>query len=248
MATPYRALLLDISGVLYDGNRQILGAAETVARARERQLTLRFVTNTASKPAEALLSELLGMGIAAQADELFTAPMAAQAYLQQQGLRPYCLLHRSLLPEFAHLPQNDPNCVVLGDARNDLNYDNLNRAFQLCKAGAPLIAIGMNKYFMDTHGLMLDAGAFVHAIEWAADTRAIIMGKPSADFFAQVVASTGFAAHECLMVGDDVMADVVGAMDAGLQGCLVQTGKFLPADAARLPPPARLIASIADLL
>lgn len=243
-----RALLLDLSGVLYDGTRLIAGAVDTIAAARQRGLVLRFVTNTASKPASVILAELEAMGIPVQTDELFTAPMAAKAYIEQQGLRPFCLIHRSLLPEFAALPQSDPNCVLLGDARNDLNYDNLNHAFQLCKKGAPLIGIGMNKYFMDTDGLMLDAGAFIHAIEWAADTQAIVMGKPSADFFAQVVASTGFLAGECLMVGDDVMSDVVGAVNAGLQGCLVKTGKFLAGDEKRLPPQARLLGSIADLI
>ena len=242
-----RALLLDLSGVLYDGTRIIPGAVEAIAHARQHNLVLRFVTNTASKSAAVILAELEAMGIPVQPDELFTAPMAAKAYIEQQRLRPFCLIHRSLLPEFAQLPQHNPNCVLLGDARNDLNYDNMNHAFQLCKQGAPLIGIGMNKYFMDTDGLMLDAGAFIHAIEWAADTNAIIMGKPSADFFAQVVASTGFSAAECLMVGDDVMSDVVGAVNAGLQGCLVQTGKFLSGDEKGLPAQAQLIGSIADL-
>ncbi len=242
-----RALLLDLSGVLYDGTRLIPGAVEAITQARQRGLVLRFVTNTASKPASVILAELLAMGIQARMDELFTAPMAAQRYIEQQGLRPFCLIHRSLLPEFAHLQQSAPNCVLLGDARNDLNYDNLNRAFQLCKNGAPLIGIGMNKYFMDTDGLMLDAGAFIRAIEWAADVKATIMGKPSAAFFAQVVASTGFSPSECLMVGDDVMSDVAGAVNAGLQGCLVQTGKFLAGDEQRLPASAQMMASIADL-
>ena len=53
---------------------------------------------------------------------------------------------------------------------------------------------------------------------------------------------------ESLMVGDDVLADVVGAVDAGLQGCLVETGKYQPGDADSLPPGARRIASIADLM
>lgn len=248
MPLPYDALLLDLSGVLYDGTRLIAGAPEAVAEARRRGLILRFVTNTASKPAATLIADMTRMGIDVRADEIFTAPMAAKAWLQQSGLRPYCLLHNAVLHEFADLDQRDPNCVVLGDARDDLTYSTLNRAFQLCKNGAPLVGIGMNKYFMDDDGLMLDAGGFIRAIEWAADVEAIIMGKPSAAFFAQVVASTGVPAGRCLMVGDDVAADVVGAIDAGLQGCLVRTGKFALRDEQRLPPSARIIDSIADLL
>ncbi len=247
MSPGYDALLLDLSGVLYDGNRVIAGAREMVDEARKRNLIIRFVTNTATKTAATLVTDLQRMGFDARPEEMFTAPMAAQAYLQQQRLRPYLLLHAAIRTEFAALDQHNPNCVVLGDARDDLNYGNLNTAFQLCKNGAPLIGIGMNKYFMDDAGLMLDAGAFIRAIEWAADVEAIIMGKPSAAFFAQVVASTKLPAESCLMVGDDVVADIAGAIDAGLQGCLVKTGKFLPGDEKELPPSARLIDSIRDL-
>lgn len=244
----YEALLLDLSGVLYDGSRPIAGAREAVAQARARGLILRFVTNTATKSAATLIADLQRMGIDVHADEIFTAPMAAKSYVQQRGLRPYLLLHRAIRPEFADLDQHDPDCVVLGDARDDLTYAHMNRAFQLCKNGAPLIGIGMNKYFMDDAGLMLDAGAFIRAIEWAADVEAIVMGKPSPAFFAEVVRSTGVAADRCLMVGDDVVADVAGAVAAGLQGCLVRTGKYLAGDEAKLPPQARLIDSIRELL
>lgn len=243
----YDALLLDLGGVLYDGSRVIPGARQAIAQARKLGLILRFVTNTATRSAAMLIEDMQRMQIDVHPGELFTAPMAALAYLQQHRLRPYLLLHTAIRHEFAGLEQHDPNCVVLGDARDDLTYANLNRAFQLCKNGAPLIGIGMNKYFMDDHGLMLDAGAFIRAIEWAADVEAHVMGKPSAEFFAQVVLSTGVPAQRCLMIGDDVVADVAGAVAAGLQGCLVRTGKFLPGDEARLPPGADLIDSIRDL-
>ncbi len=247
MPLNYNALLLDLSGVLYDGTRIIPGAREAVAAARLRGLILRFVTNTATKSAATLIADLRAMQIDVHEDEIFTAPMAAKSYVMHHGLRPYCLLHKAIQHEFADIDQADPNCVVLGDARDDLNYPTLNRAFQLCKSGAPLIGIGMNKYFMDDDGLMLDAGAFIRAIEWAADVNATIMGKPSADFFAEVVASTGIPAERCLMVGDDVVADVVGAINAGLQGCLVRTGKFLAGDEKQLPESARVIDSILNL-
>jgi HAD superfamily hydrolase (TIGR01458 family) len=247
MSTNYDALLLDLSGVLYDGNFAIAGASNIIDEARRRNLIIRFVTNTATKSTATIAADLQRMHFDVRPDELFTAPMAAGVYLQQKQLRPYLLVHAAIRSEFADLDQHDPNCVVLGDARDDLNYSNLNTAFQLCKSGAPLIGIGMNKYFMDDHGLMLDAGGFIRAIEWAADIEAIIMGKPSAAFFEQVVASTGVPAARCLMVGDDVVADVAGAISAGLQGCLVKTGKYLPGDEKQLPPSARLIDSIRKL-
>jgi len=110
-----------------------------------------------------------------------------------------------------------------------------------------LIGRGKNKYYKDSEGMKLDAWAYMHAWEWASVTQAIITGKPDKTFFDQVVASTGFKAAECLMIGDDVISDVQGAVNSGLQGCLVRTGKYKPTDDAKLPPPAHIIDSIADL-
>lgn len=248
MSKTFRALFLDLSGVLYEGRQVIPGAVDTVGKARQAGLVLRFVTNTASKSADEVLAQLRAMNIPVGKDELFTAPLAAKRYIQKRKLRPYCLIHQAIKKDFSDIDQSQPDCVLLGDARNDLNYDNLNRAFQLCKQGAPLIGIGMNKYFKDDDGLKLDAGGFIRAIEWAAGIEAVIMGKPDRAFFQEIVASTPFRADQCLMVGDDVAADVGGAVAAGLQGCLVRTGKFQERDQDLLPTGAWVVDSVVDVL
>lgn len=247
MVPPWKALMLDLSGVLYDGRRPIDGAPAFMRQVRAQGLTVRFLTNTATRPATAIEAEMREMGFDVHEGELMTAPRAAHEYIRRRGLRPYCLIHEALKAEFEDIPQQDPDCVLLGDARDALNYTNLNRAFRLLKAGAPMIGIGLNKCFMDEDGLMLDTGAFIRGLEWAAGVEAVIMGKPSRDFFAQVVATTPFAARDCLMVGDDAVADVQGAIEAGLQGCLVRTGKYQPGDEAPLPRGTPMLARVADL-
>jgi len=244
--TPVKALFLDLSGVLYDGDRVIDGAPQAVQRARNGGLVLRFVTNTATKSRQQILDKLDTMGFSLEPDELFTAPDAARAYLQEHGFSPYALVHPSIKPDFDRLVHGQPNAVVLGDARVDLSYANLNRAFRLVHQSCPLIAIGDNKYFLDGDQLSLDAGPFVRAIAWAADVEPIVMGKPSRAFFQQVVASTGFAPEQCLMIGDDVYGDVEGALTAGLQARLVRTGKYQPGDEDCLSPSASVLDTIAD--
>jgi len=247
MSGSWKALFLDLSGVLYDGSRPIDGAADFLRRARACGRPLRFLTNTATKPAAAIVEEMRRMGFEIEPDELVTAPKAAHDYIVARGLRPYCLVHPKIRGDFDDIDQHAPNCVLLGDARDELNYANLNRAFRLLHDGAPLIGIGLNRYFMDEDGMMLDTGAFIRGLEWAAGIEAVIMGKPGADFFAQVVAGTGLAAGDCLMVGDDAVADVKGAIDAGLQGCLVRTGKYRPGDEAQLPAGTMVVDRVAEL-
>lgn len=246
-APPVKSVLLDLSGVLHEGDRVIPGAAETLQWLKAHGYGVRFVTNTATKSHRQIVAMLHRMGFELDASELFTAAQAARHYLLAHQLKPFCIVHANLLPEFADLQSDSPNCVLLGDAREGLNYANLNRAFQLLQQGVPLIGIGKNKYFMNHEGLQLDAGAFIHALEWASGIQARIVGKPDGYFFADVVGSTGYRPEECLMVGDDVTGDIQGAIQAGLQACLVRTGKFQQADLAKLPAQAGLIDSIADL-
>jgi HAD superfamily hydrolase (TIGR01458 family) len=239
-----KALFIDLSGVLYTGKQAVPGAVPAIARARASGLQLRFVTNTSRRTRTQILKDLKALGFELKEKELFTAPVAAHAWLKKKKLRPYCLVHRDIKSEFADLPQTQANAVVIGDAEQDFCYDNLNRAFQLCHQGAPLVGIGYNRFFKLDEQLLLDAGPFIKAIEFAASTEAIIMGKPSPDFFQQALASTNIPAEQVLMIGDDVYGDIEGAINAGLQGCLVRTGKYQSGDEDKIDSPHLTVDSI----
>ncbi len=255
MDVPTRALLLDLQGVLVDNGAALPGAVATVLEARRRGVPIRLVTNTATRHHEQLLQELHTLGFAAADHELFTAPLAALNWLKRHQLRPLALVHPAIAPLFSELVAEQDgdqscgpaNCVLLGDARDQLSYANLNRALELLLDGAPLVGIGRNRRFREGGHWMLDAGAFLQALEYGADCEATVLGKPSAAFFAEVVQSLGLPAASCLMVGDDVEADVQGAIDAGLQAALVQTGKYRPGDEGLLPPQAVILPDVSGV-
>ena len=204
------ALFLDLSGVLYDGASVIPGALEAVERVQDSTLEVRFITNTSQKTRSSLLAHLHSLGFAVEENQLFTAVDAARQWLIQRQLRPLCLVHQDILSEFADFDQSDPNAVFIADAVDGLNYRNLNRAFQLCMAGAPLLGVGYNRYYKSGDHLMMDVGGFIRAVEFAAGVEATIVGKPNKEFFRQVLASTAATPERTLMVGDDVFGDVEG--------------------------------------
>ncbi len=230
----FEALLLDLSGVLYDGDTVLPGAVEAVRRAQAASLEVRFITNTSQKTRAGLLAHLADLGFDVSTGELFTAVDAARQWLGRRGLRPWCLVHENIAGEFADFDQRDPDAVFVADAAEGFTYERLNRAFQLCMAGAPLLGVGYNRYYRSGGELLLDAGAFIRALEFAAGVQATILGKPDRAFFDAVLASTGATAGRALMVGDDVFGDVEGALNAGLQACLVRTGKYCPGDEAKI--------------
>jgi HAD superfamily hydrolase (TIGR01458 family) len=242
----FEALLLDLSGVLYDGDTLIPGALEAVERAQHSGIELRFITNTSQKTRANLLQHLHNLGFTLSETQLFTAVDAARQWLEQRELRPYCLVHENVAGEFNAIEQREPNAVLIADAAEGFDYHSLNRAFQLCVSGAPLLGVGYNRYFKAGGDLMMDVGAFIRAVEFAAGVEATIVGKPSAEFFAQVMASTTAQKANTLMVGDDVFGDVEGALNAGLRGCLVRTGKYQAGDEGRIAGDFAVVDSVVE--
>jgi len=238
-----QGVILDISGVLIVDGAALPGAVAAVARLRAAGLALRFATNTSRKPRAGVLRELRDAGIEAREEEIFTAPRAARQYLNDRALRPLRVIHPELEVDFKDLPDGEENAVLVADAGESFGYAILNRAFRLLIDGAPLVATGVNRYFRDRDGLSLDAGPFVRALEYASGQRAVVTGKPAVTFFESLLKDMGTAAGQTVMLGDDVDSDVAGAIEAGLDGILVQTGKYREGDEQHAPG-ARLCADV----
>jgi HAD superfamily hydrolase (TIGR01458 family) len=242
-----RGVLLDLAGVIYDGDHALPGAIDAVARLHQAGLPLRFVTNTTRSTKRTLIERLTRLGLDIAESELFTPGQAARDWLAAHDCSPLLVVHPNLAQEFEGLPEREKHAVVVGDAGNAFDYFHLNRAFRALIDGAELIALAKNRTFKDEDGkLSLDAGAFVTALEYASGKTATVLGKPSPDFFAAALASMDWPLEDAVMVGDDAEADVAGALRAGLaQALLVRTGKYREGDEIRFDPPPT--ATVADL-
>jgi HAD superfamily hydrolase (TIGR01458 family) len=128
------------------------------------------------------------------------------------------------------------------------SYMNLARAFAELQLGAELYALHKNRWWQTQRGPLLDTGAFVAGLEYAADVEATVIGKPSAAYFDAALAALDAEPGLTWMVGDDLEADIAGARSCGLRAVLVRTGKFRP-DAVEQSgiTPDGIISSIAQL-
>lgn len=241
-------VLLDIGGVLHEGERATDGGPQALAALRRAGVPLRFATNTSRCARAAVAERLRGLGYAVEAEQILTAPRAAAQAVTERGLRPYLIAHPDLEPDLRGLETRNPGAVLIADAAEQFTYRRLNAAFRLLLRGAPLLAVARNRYFQEEDGLSLDMGPFVAALEYASGAEAELYGKPAAAFFRQGAAELGLPPHEVLMVGDDVEADVQGALAAGLQAALVRTGKYRPGDERAGDLPFPVFDSLAEVV
>lgn len=241
-----KAILLDISGVLLDGNQVIPGAIEAVQLMEKEGIQYRLVTNTSRKTRDMIVGNLAEVGIHVDRASIFTAPLAARTYARWRGLKTWCLVSPELLPDLDPVAPEEADAVIVGDAGQGFNYDNLNIAFNLLLEGAALVGIGHNRYYKEHDKFLMDAGPFVSALEYAADRPAVVTGKPAVSFFESVAGGLDIDPEYCWMVGDDVFGDVQGALDAGMQACLVQTGKYREGDAGKVDGHYELEANVLE--
>ncbi|AKH68148.1 HAD-superfamily subfamily IIA hydrolase, TIGR01458 [Spongiibacter sp. IMCC21906] len=242
-----KGLLLDIGGVLTEDGAALPDAVSALSQIRASGLPLRLLTNTSRRNASQVLNELRALKFDVADDELITAPIAVKHYLQRRQLRPYIIATPALQQDFVDIDDTKPNAVVVFDAAEGFSYQTLDAAFQYLQDGAELVAVGDNKFYRSAGRLHLDAGPFIKALEYAAGTQAEVIGKPSNAFYQSVVNEMGLAPDQVMMVGDDVVSDVLGASAAGLQSCLCCTGKYQRGDELKAPN-AIMIAEISQLL
>ena len=260
MATPQAALLIDMDGVLYEGERPIPGAAETLRWIDAQQIPHLFVTNTTSRPRAALVDKLARFGITTGAEHILTPPVAATRRLAGRIEGPAALfVPEATRTEFQGIATVDPEsaaddtsvgAVIIGDYGAHWSYAALNRAFRwLMQAQAPpLIALGMTRYWQADDGLRLDTAPFVVALSHAIGREPVVLGKPARPFFDAALSQLGAGAAQTAMIGDDIRGDVQGgAQAAGLRGLLVRTGKFRPEDLDGDIRPDAVLGSIAEL-
>jgi HAD superfamily hydrolase (TIGR01458 family) len=248
------AILLDIDGVLHVSGEPIGGGAEAVSRLRENGHRLRFVTNNTTRSRGQLADELRGLGVELADEELQTTAAAAGRVLQ--GRRVLALVMQAIVPDLegVELVGEGADAVLIGGADETdetgrvFSYMNLARAFSELQGGAELFSLHKNRWWQTSRGPLLDSGAFVSGLEFAADIEATVVGKPSAPYFEAALAALDADAELTWMVGDDIDADIRGAQAFGLKTVLLRTGKFRPDDLERSGVhPDMVLSSIADL-
>lgn len=251
MLSTVDGILIDIDGVLMLGEEVIPGARETIAALRARGIPFRYMTNTTIYCRYTLLDRLRTLGFSAELEELYTATYVAARYLREQGAKTYYPL---LLPDAQlefngiDVDEETPEYVVVGDMGASFTFARLNRAFRALLNGAKLVALHKKRHWRTADGLFLDAGPFVMALEYAAETNAVVLGKPSPAYFQMVLDELGLPPQRVAMVGDDIEIDVRGAKVMGMQGWLVKTGRFRKEDLARGIWPDRVLGSIVELV
>jgi len=230
--------------VLHVSGEEIPGAAAAIRRLRAAGHRLRFVTNTTTRSRARLGGGLYLVVIELDDDEVQTTAGAAVSALR--GRRVFALTMQAIVADLdgIELVGEGADAVLLGGADETpetnlvFSYMNLARAFAELELGADLYCLHRNRWWQTARGPLLDAGAFVAGLEYAAQVEAVVLGKPSVSYFTAACEALDADPELTWMVGDDLESDIAGAQALNMRTVLVRTGKFRPdtVEASRVRP------------
>ncbi len=227
-------VIFDLDGVLEFQGKAYPGAIELLVSLRRKQVSVRVLSNSTLKSQRSCAEKLNRKGFHVYQHEVVTASFATARYLETLKPRSCWVMFKGEgLEEFRNFRQDrdNPEYLVLGDWRDDFNFQNLNKAVQLLYKGAKLVVMITETVDSSLGEMELTVGAYGKMLEDAAGIKAIYIGKPNRYIFDITLDTMrDIDRDKILMVGDRMEADILGAKRAGLKAALVKTGEFRESD------------------
>ncbi|WP_228282249.1 HAD-IIA family hydrolase [Brevibacterium atlanticum] len=251
---PIDCVLFDLDGVVYHGASAVDGAAEGINWLHDRGIPVNYVTNNATRTAEATAAKISGMGIEATADEVTTSAQVLAERLAERfghgahvhlvgttGLR--TALEAAGL-EITDSADADPVAVAQG-LDPEIDYRKIVLACEIIRSGVEWWASNPDYSLLTETGKVPGNGAFVELMARLTDSEPVIVGKPAPHMME--FAADRLGARRPLMVGDRLNTDIEGGNAAGIDTALVLTGIHDIHAALRADPDRRPTFILPDL-
>ena len=242
-----KGLILDVDGVLFEGERTLPGAAELAADFREAATPHVFLSNNSTFPLQYHIDKLARLGFPYPPGSIITAARVTAHTLRSEArLGTLCLVigERGLMEAMSQagfeITQTDyqrAEYVVIGMDRQ-LTYEKLKCAALAIRRGAQFISSNPDPNYPDGVDLLPSSGALQAALEASTGVRARVTGKPALPGYRMALERLGTDPTETAMLGDQLEIDIQGAAEAGLKAFLVLsslTPVYRPQDGEHAP-------------
>lgn len=255
-----RHVALDMDGTIYADKTLFKATRPFLALLKRLGIGHTFLTNNPSKSTAQYLAHLKGMGIQAEAADLYTSTQATIDFLKREYSRVRRLfvlgtpgLGHELTAAGFELTPDDPDAppdAVLVGFDKTLTYPRLCRAAWWIKQGKPYFATNPDRVCpTDERTVLVDCGSITAALETATGCPPqAVLGKPDPAMLRGILRRHAIKPENLAMVGDRLYTDMVMAHRAGALGVLVLTGEATAREAARhVPKPDLILPSLAEL-
>ena len=252
-----RAVLFDMDGVIYVGNRPLPGVQAMLDYLDSTGRRWLCITNNASNTSEMFADKLAKMDIKAQPINILGSAEATAAWLGEQvpakgkvimlgmeGLR------TALLNEgFTLVTDPDEAEFAVAGINFNLTYEDVANVALAIRKGARFVGTNIDPTYPAERGQIPGTGSIIAMLKAATDVEPEIVGKPYPGMYELAMHRLSAEPTTTLMVGDRYETDIAGATKLGLVTAGVLTGISSQADfEAGTPPPDLILAGMEALL
>lgn len=246
--TRFRAVLLDLDGTIAYEEHALPGAVELVSRLQKRGQLVGIVTNSGSSPLR-LANRCARIGIQIDCAQIYSAAACVCDYALRTYARPN---HRPRLYNCATEAMEEmldgvvdwvttggepcDAVLIASPTSTRCTHDRQRVALQLARGGAQLLGLCADRVFPSRRGLEFGAGALTHMLAYASNREPIFCGKPQDVFFNEFCRHLSVRPNECVLIGDNLEADIAGARAVGMHTILTLTGVTTRRDLLAAPP------------
>ena len=231
--SPFDAVLIDLDGTIWHEEVPLPGAIDLIALLQERRQTFAFVTNSGLSP-KRLRERLNRMGAAVEDSHFYSAASASCDYVREhfpKGTRVFSVAGSAceeLLSDHVEWIQDDrSDCGVVMSAslaNRNATSERFQFAIRHILRGAAHVALCADRAYPTPRGFEIGSGAVAAMLAFAAGHQPIYCGKPQRVFFDELCHHLGVSPSRCVLIGDNLEADVAGAKQMDMKSIVPLTG------------------------
>jgi HAD superfamily hydrolase (TIGR01450 family) len=246
----FAGYVFDLDGTVYLGDELLPGAQRVLARLRELDRRVVFVSNNPTQDPGMYAAKLRRLGVAASAPEIVNPVVTMTRWLRREHPEAtvFPIAEAPLLRALAEAgirtsDRAEEIDLVVASYDRGFDYRKLQIAFDAIwfHRRARLVTTNPDRWcpFPGGRGEP-DAGAIVAAIEACTGvTCEVNAGKPGPLMLEAAMQLLGLDAGDCVLVGDRLSTDIAMAVAAGMPSAAVLTGETTPELLAAAPPEQR---------
>lgn len=224
-----KAVIFDLDGTIYNGNKPMDGALELVELLRSLGKKILFMTNNSSKRRKQIFDKLSSMGLCHDINEVYSSGYAASLFIKERGLNKVFISGTENLKdevlengvdivEDVNLAQN----LLIG-FDTTFDYEKMTAAVRVAVQSDKIMICNEERTFPGDDGeLFPGCGGMVHSILWCANRNPdVIIGKPDVQMLSIISERNNLISSDILVIGDTYESDIVAAKKFGCESILI---------------------------
>jgi len=208
-----KIFFIDLDGTIYLDDEPINGAREFIAKLRNLNKHIYFLSNNSSKSKASYIKKLRSMGIKAREEELILSTDGVIEFLLKERVKDVFVVGtKSMRQAFKNagfnISSNDPKYVVLG-YDTELTYSKIRQAALLLQNGVNLIATHCDMVCPTIEGPIPDIGSILALFQAATGKIPVkVFGKPNPEMVSHIMERHHARKEEVIIIGDRLYTDM----------------------------------------